>query len=656
MSYGSSGYGISASGSKAHGNANSDSTAQTNTHIGGKDSVSIVSGGDTNIKGATVDGGQVSALIGGNLNIASIQDTSRSAAHQDSSSAGFSISQGGGSASYSTQHGDAHGDYAGVEEQSGIHAGAGGFDINVKGNTDLHGAYISSDADASKNTLTTGTLSFSDITNTSNYNASSSGFSAGGSMGSQSSAKANGVTSLSNGGGVSPMISQHDSGNETATTKSAIGSGTITITDKDRQTQDVASLNRDTTDLNGQVSKLPDLSNLLNQQASTQQAAAIVAQTVATQIGNYADRQKAAAEKAGDQETADKWKEGGEYRIAMHIAGGAAVAGLGGGNIAVGAAGAGISAAAAGKLNELSHDIAALSPTGNADADKALGQIIANVIVTGAGAAVGGATGAMTASNADMYNRQLHQDSAAKEKTLAKELADKSGGKYTQEQIEDRMRIMGGTIGGDRESGAPATLIGQMPTDSGAKWQYAGTTDDGKPILTQIMPQANAELQNYILANAGSMPAGDVPNIVYDQTGKMGFSIDVTGPFTKFDQSDAGYMRNTVADVSSAASTNAGRFSAATAALAQLPSPYSPALSSASFAGTVAGIVADGIGQLAKPNGAQYVFNGFTAINSGYASSKWPLWTPAINEVTNKVNDSSAATSLQNRVKDAMKK
>ncbi|WP_244817688.1 hypothetical protein [Caballeronia sp. Lep1P3] len=186
------------------------------------------------------------------------------------------------------------------------------------------------------------------------------------------------------------------------------GAVTITITDKDHQTQDVASLNRDTADLNGTVSKLPDLQNLLNQQASTQQAAAIVAQTVATQIGNYAERQKQAAEAAGDQATADKWKEGGEYRIAMHIAGGAAVAGLGGGSVAGGAAGAGVSAALAGNLNDVSNAITGGSPTGNADADRALGNIIANVLATGAGAAVGGGSGAAAGSAVDMYNAEAH--------------------------------------------------------------------------------------------------------------------------------------------------------------------------------------------------------------------------------------------------------
>jgi filamentous hemagglutinin len=218
------------------------------------------------------------------------------------------------------------------------------------------------------------------------------------------------------------------------------------------------------------------------------------------------------------------------------------------------------------------------------------------------------------------------------------------------------MRIMGGLIDGSHESGAAATLIGQTPTDSGAQWLSGGKTDDGKTILTQITAQPNQELQSYILANAGSVPGGDVPNIVYDQTGKKGFSVDVTGPFTKFDQSDADYVRTTTAGAASMVSTNAGRFSAATAAAAQLPSPYSAGFATASFTATVTGIVADAVVQLAKPNGAQYVFNGFTSIISNYASSKWPVLTPGINEVTNKVNESGLATSVQDRAKEVMKK
>ena len=91
----------------------------------------------------------------------------------------------------------------------------------------------------------------------------------------------------------------------------------------------------------------------------------------------------------------------------------------------------------------------------------------------------------------DRFNRQLHLD----EKTLAKQLANKSGGKYTEAQIEDQMRILGVSADGTHQSGAPDTLVGQAPTDSGARWINAGTTADGQPILTQITAQADAAMR-----------------------------------------------------------------------------------------------------------------------------------------------------------------
>ncbi|MDR5791040.1 MULTISPECIES: hypothetical protein [Caballeronia] len=97
----------------------------------------------------------------------------------------------------------------------------------------------------------------------------------------------------------------------------------------------------------------------------------------------------------------------------------------------------GISAAAAGKLNELSHDIAASSPTGNADADRALGNIIANVLATSAGAVAGGATGAATASSTDMLNRELHPNEYARAKKDAKIVAQQLG--ISEQEAEGRI-------------------------------------------------------------------------------------------------------------------------------------------------------------------------------------------------------------------------
>ncbi|MDR8026549.1 hemagglutinin repeat-containing protein [Burkholderia cenocepacia] len=409
------GFGVSASMAKAHGDGNSDAVMQNNTHITGTNNVSIVSAGDTNVIGATVSGKHVSADVGGNLNLASVQDTTVSEAHQNSSGGGFTISQGGGSANFSSQHGDANGNYAGVAEQAGIKAGDGGFDVNVKGNTDLKGAVIASTADSSNNHLTTGTLAYSDIQNHANYSASSSGFSAGASMGVPT--QATGAGSVPNAGGVTPMLSQHDSGSESATTKSGVSAGTVTITDTANQKQDLAGLNRDTSNTNGTVSKTPDLQNLLGNQADMMNAASAAGEAVATQIGRYADNKRDAADKAAKKAAEDgnlelaaqyrqeaaSWDEGGTNRVALHTAGGAMIVGLGGGNALAGAAGAGLSAALAGKLNSVADSIA--SATGDTNAGMTAGNILANVLATSAGALVGGNSGAFAAANVDLYNR-----------------------------------------------------------------------------------------------------------------------------------------------------------------------------------------------------------------------------------------------------------
>ncbi|SAL41298.1 filamentous hemagglutinin outer membrane protein [Caballeronia sordidicola] len=367
VSVGTGGIGVDASMSKAHGRANSDSQSQNNTHVNAANAVVIASGGDTNIIGANVNGKSVNVDVGGNLNIASTQDTSTSAAHQDSTGGGFAISSSGASGSFNHSAGNASGDYRGVEEQSGIRAGTGGFDITVKGNTDLHGAVIASDADASKNSLTTGTLSFSDISNHSSYDANSFGITAGGGVGSGGNNYAtHGTDSVHNSGGLLPTFAS-DSGSSSATTRSAISSGTINITDQDHQTQDIANLSRDTTGANGAVSKLPDVNNLLEKQSDMMSAVGAASEATSRRIGEYADgkRQDArdaaqAAKDAGDMAgyarysaDAASWEEGGTNRIALHVASGGLVGGLGGGgagSAAQDAAGAGLAAWTAGDL------------------------------------------------------------------------------------------------------------------------------------------------------------------------------------------------------------------------------------------------------------------------------------------------------------------
>jgi hypothetical protein len=100
------------------------------------------------------------------------------------------------------------------------------------------------------------------------------------------------------------------------------------------------------------------------------------------------------------------WDEGGTSRIALHVAGGALVAGLGGGSVASaaqGAAGAGVAAWAAGDLNRLANGTR--DALGGGDAAQMAGNVLANVVAGAGGFLIGGTTGAFSASNADLYNR-----------------------------------------------------------------------------------------------------------------------------------------------------------------------------------------------------------------------------------------------------------
>ncbi len=440
ISYGTKGFGVSASMSKAHGDSNSDAVIHNNTHVTGSDSVTIVSGGDTNLLGAQVNGGKVAANVGGNLNLASQQDTTKASSHQQSMGGGFSISQGGGSASasFTTQNG--HSDYKGVQEQTGIYAGKGGFDINVKGNTDLKGAVIASEATPDKNTLTTGTLSFSDIQNHSEYSASSFGLSGG--VGYQSEKKS-GETSDANSeeprkkatpGGFSPMLPLMSSGSADSTTRSAVAEGTIHITNQAQQKQDLATLSRDTSNTNTVLDKNPDLGEILSRQAELQKAASAAGEAVARTIGDIADTKRAdalaeadKARKAGNEELAnkyqteaDQWKEGGAYRAGLHMAGGALVAGLGGGSAIGGAIGAGAASLAAPQLTELADKVA--SSVGGGVAGQMAGNVVANV-AAGAVGSVGGGSGAFMGANVDRYNRQLHEKETSVIRNKARQLA-----------------------------------------------------------------------------------------------------------------------------------------------------------------------------------------------------------------------------------------
>ena len=172
--------GFTASASIARGKSDGEDVIQRNTHLQGQQ-VSIESGGDTTLKGAVVSGDKVKATVGGDLNIESLQDTSRF--RSESMQAGGSVTVGAGfSGSASFGQSKVKSDFASVTEQSGIRAGDGGFQVEVKGNTDLKGGSITSTqaaVEAGANSFKSGSLTLSDIENKADYKGSSFSVSAG---------------------------------------------------------------------------------------------------------------------------------------------------------------------------------------------------------------------------------------------------------------------------------------------------------------------------------------------------------------------------------------------------------------------------------------------------------------------------------------------
>lgn len=165
---------------------------------------------DTDITGG---GTLMAGNVGGDLNVTSLQDTSTF--HSKDQSIGGSVTVGygfSGSVSASQQKIDS--DYASVTEQSGIKAGDGGFQVNVKGNTDLKGAVIASTDKAVQNganSFATATLTQSDIQNHADYTANSFGVTLSGGKDVK-------------GGSISPTgagVGQ-DSGSASSTTRSGI--------------------------------------------------------------------------------------------------------------------------------------------------------------------------------------------------------------------------------------------------------------------------------------------------------------------------------------------------------------------------------------------------------------------------------------------------
>ncbi|ELR7556697.1 hemagglutinin repeat-containing protein [Escherichia coli] len=252
------GLSIFASINGSKGSEKGNGTTWTETTLDAGKNVSLTSGRDTTLSGAQVSGEKVTADVGNNLTISSLQDSDRYDSRQNSVAAGGSFTFGSmsGSGYASISQDKIKSNYDSVREQSGIYAGKDGFDVTVGNHTQLNGAVIASTATDDKNSLSTGTLGWSDIHNQADYKASHTGISSSGGSGMSASQM---VASNAIAGAANALTGMSgSSGHAEGTTSSAISGGNLIIRNKESQKQDIAGLSRDPENANDSIAPIFD--------------------------------------------------------------------------------------------------------------------------------------------------------------------------------------------------------------------------------------------------------------------------------------------------------------------------------------------------------------------------------------------------------------
>ena len=251
--------GVSASYGKASDHVKENETAYEKSRVTANKDLIFSSVKNTTITGSEMAGGKVTGYVGGNLSIKTKQD--EKTYEEKNSSTGlavnYSMKNGKTSVSGGISKDNIHSNYESATDQAGIRAGGEGFDISVKDNADLKGGVIDSAASKDKNTLTTGTLSWEDKENRANYSSKGIGvsYSHYGDYDQMTQKQKNEVYNKK---GLTPSISSGTQGKAKSTTLSAVAEGIIKITDSHKQKQDLADLNRNTSNSLNQLGEIFD--------------------------------------------------------------------------------------------------------------------------------------------------------------------------------------------------------------------------------------------------------------------------------------------------------------------------------------------------------------------------------------------------------------
>ncbi|WP_175199520.1 hemagglutinin repeat-containing protein, partial [Achromobacter insolitus] len=372
------GFTLELGASLGRGKTNGKDESWTNSLITAGNVLAIQSGGDTTLKGATGEAERIIASVGGNLLLESLQDSSKYDTKNQSAGFGLSLCippycQGASSFSANASAGKLQSDFKSVMEQTGLRAGDGGFQIDVKNETKLVGSVLASSDRAvgqGLNTLHTGTLITEDIKNRAKYSGGQVsigggfGFGFGGGKGADAglgttkggqvaggASKEHGssVATGSSGFGMGTPIVVGAKGSSSSTTQSAISGGTVVIRDEAAQqdrtgmtaAETIAALNRDASDTLNALKPIFDKDKI--------EAGFEIASEAQRQAGQFLEnraKEADALKKAMDAEPegarkeqlaaqyaeAAKWGPNGGYRLLI-----TAVSAAAGGNVTGGA-------------------------------------------------------------------------------------------------------------------------------------------------------------------------------------------------------------------------------------------------------------------------------------------------------------------------------
>ena len=298
--------------------------------------------------------------------------------------------------------------YESVTKQAGIYAGKEGYDIQVKNNTHLKGGIIDSKAPAEKNKLTTGTLTWENIDNKAEYKTSGKGISYSTGAG----IPLNALGLLSN---MDPTVKDK----EGTTTKSAVAKGTITITDKENQKQDIEKLNRNTEDSLNKLKEIFDKTKVEERKQLLEELGI---------VGNRAIHEIASH---------NGWKDGSTEKAALHGMLGAITSAKSGGSALSGLIAGGVNEYAIEYLKQTKgKDWIAKHPDIVQNISAAFGGILSKM--TGGS----GHTGAYISQMGTKWNEYLltQLERSNKDLLIQKELERKTYDKkedYSQEEINN---------------------------------------------------------------------------------------------------------------------------------------------------------------------------------------------------------------------------